>query len=126
MILGCIGNELLTYAPEDWLPYVSELGQINWQEPDAIWTSSIRQRKDQIDPKTNQPVTTYKNLSAYSAVTAAIENVRKAIGWCSPDPLDAGSQLTEEALETEDTDAEVAAPEIKAGVEEAQVLSTPE
>jgi DNA sulfur modification protein DndB len=126
VILGCIGNELLTYAPEDWPKYVSKLGRINWQESDEIWTSSIRQRKDQIDPKTNQPVTTYKKLSAYSAVTTAIDNVRKAIGWCRPDPLDAGSPLTGEALEAEDADAEVEAPELKAGVEETQAVSPPE
>ncbi|MGO9260611.1 MAG: hypothetical protein ACLQU1_30535 [Bryobacteraceae bacterium] len=126
VILGCIGNELLTYAPEDWRKYASKPGQINWQESDAIWTSSIRQRRDQIDPKTNQPVTTYKKLSAYSAVTTAIDNVRKAIGWCRPDPLDAGLPSTGETLELEDTDAEVEAPAIKAGVEEAQAVSPPE
>jgi len=86
VILGCIGNELLTYAPEDWRRYVAKLGQINWQESDPIWTS-IRQRKDQNDPKTNETVTGYKKLSAYSAVAEAIENVRKAIGWSKPDPI---------------------------------------
>jgi hypothetical protein len=100
VILGCIGYELLTYAPNDWLRYVSALGRINWQESDPIWTS-IRQRKDQIDPKTNQTVTVYKKLSAYSAVNAAIESVRSAIGWRKPDPLNADEHSPEALSDTE-------------------------
>jgi hypothetical protein len=52
-----------------------------------MWTSSIRQRVEQVDPKTGQSSITYKKLSAYSAVAAAIENVRAAIRWQKPDPL---------------------------------------
>jgi DNA sulfur modification protein DndB len=87
VILGCIGYELLNYAQEGWREYVRKLGSINWQESDLIWTSSVRQRVEQVDPKTGQAAVTYKKLSAYSAVSAAIENVRKAIGWSKPDPL---------------------------------------
>jgi DNA sulfur modification protein DndB len=87
VILGCIGYELLTYAPQTWREYVRRLGTINWQESEPIWTSTIRQRIDQVDPKTGQSGTTFKKLSAYSAVAAAIDQVRIAIGWSKPDPL---------------------------------------
>ena len=87
VILGCIGYELLNYAPDKWREYVRKLGSVNWQESDPMWLSSIRQRVEQIDPKTGSSVVVYKKVSAYSAVSAAIENVRKAIGWARPDPL---------------------------------------
>lgn len=87
VILGCLGYELLNYAPASWREYVQKLGLINWQESDPIWTSSIRQPVEQTDQKTGHTIVTYKKLSAYSAVAAAIENVRTAIGWKKPDPL---------------------------------------
>jgi hypothetical protein len=88
VILGCIGFELLNYAPNGtWREYARKLGSINWRESEPIWTSTIRERVEKLDPKTGQPSVTYKKLSAYSAVAAAIENVRAAIGWTKPDPL---------------------------------------
>jgi len=99
VILGYLGFELLTYSPANWRQYVSRLGQINWQESDPIWTSSIRQLKEKADPVTGRTKTTYKKLSAYSAVQSAIEKVRDAIGWSRPDPLK--TRLPPEVLEPE-------------------------
>jgi len=87
VILGYIGNELLSYVPDNWREYVRRLGSINWQESDLMWTSSIRKRVDQIDAKTGQPTVKYKKLSAYSAISAAIDNLRKAIRFSKPHPL---------------------------------------
>jgi len=109
VILGCIGYELLNFAPSDWREYIRKLASLNWQEADPIWTSSIRQRVEQPDPQTGHVVVTYKKLSAYSAVSRAIENVREAIGWTKPDPLnlngaaDAELPKDESASETEVT-----------------------
>lgn len=105
MILGCIGYELLNYAPDSWRDYVRKLGAINWQESDAIWTSTIRQRTEQVDPKTGQTAIMYKKLSAYSAVAAAIDSVRKAIGWQKPDPLLSFEAGEAEAADQSEADA---------------------
>ena len=86
VILGCIGYELLNYAG-DWREYVKKLGAINWQEADPMWTSSIRRVEALEDPSTGPTNVTYRKVSAYSAVSAAIENVRQAIGWRKPDPI---------------------------------------
>jgi hypothetical protein len=51
-----------------------------------MW-ASIRHRSEQADPKTDQLTVTYEKAPAYSAVSAAIDNGRKAIGWVKPDPL---------------------------------------
>ena len=118
VILGCIGNELLTYAPDDWRRYVNALGRINWQESDPLWTSSIRQRRDQVDPKTNQTVTVYKKLSAYSAVNTAIEAVRNVIDWPKPDPLEARSHLPEAQIETGESEANILIPQATADRDE--------
>jgi hypothetical protein len=123
VILGCIGNELLTYAPDDWRKYVNALGRINWQESDPLWTSSIRQRRDQVDPKTNQTVTVYKKLSAYSAVNTAIEAVRKIIDWPKPDPLEARTHLPEAPSETADGEPDVLNPQAATDLNETQIAS---
>jgi DNA sulfur modification protein DndB len=87
VILGCLGNELLTYAPDQWRHFVRRLGAINWQESDPIWTSSIRQRNDRIDQKTGTISKPYRKISAYNAVQMALENVRRAISWTKPQPI---------------------------------------
>jgi hypothetical protein len=87
-------------AAENWRQYVGRLSQIDWQESDPIWTSSIRQLNEKADPVTGLTKTTYNKVSSYSAVQSAIEKVRQAIGWSRPDPLNTGS--LPEALEPEE------------------------
>jgi DNA sulfur modification protein DndB len=87
VIIGCIGYELLNYVTDRWREYVRKLGSINWQEADPIWTSSIRQRIEKLNPKTGEQEVTYKKLSAYAAVSTALKNVRNAIGLEKPDPM---------------------------------------
>jgi hypothetical protein len=101
---------LLNYAPEPWRDYVQKLAQVNWQESDPIW-ATIRSTKEQIDPKTNQSVTTYKKQSGYSSVATAIESVRKAIGWCRPDPLVTSSQAASLQDDVQGLDVEAESPE---------------
>jgi DGQHR domain-containing protein len=87
VILGYIGYELLNYAPDGWREYVKRLGSINWRESELMWTSSLRQPVQKADSKTGQAVVSYRKLSSYAAVSAAIDKVREAIGWVRPDAL---------------------------------------
>ncbi len=99
VILGYLGFELLTYAP-DWRDRVKKLGDINWQESDPIWTLTIRKEEEIIDPKTNAVKMKYGKLSGHSNVVKAIANVRQAIGWEKPNPV--GGLITDDDLPAED------------------------
>jgi DNA sulfur modification protein DndB len=124
VVLGCIGFELLTYAPTDWRRYVSALGRINWQESDSMWTSTIRQRQELIDPKKNETKTVFKKLSGYSNVNSAIEAVRTAIGWPKPDPLETPTPLPEALSETAGGQADILNPQAGTDLNETQIASS--